>query len=199
MLCRVFLKETKKIFELIILEFFTSCNQQSLCSKVFICAAHVFPSPFQLWDTPQSLWHQDNLRTCYGRFLSVQILKMHYGKRRTSPRSRCLMAEKMLKKLHIAKTLRWWHFGIKKSRELVARKCYENLLLLSIPVHWSQLGQDCLFLPIERIRVTTQARLPISWEGYKLWFNLCRQVQIPIDTPKLSDSIDRDSVFTSKF
>ena len=38
-----FSREAKKIFKSKTLESFTSRNQQSLCTKVLICAAHVFP------------------------------------------------------------------------------------------------------------------------------------------------------------
>ena len=43
MLCCVFPGGTKKIFKSRTLESFISRNQPSLCSKVLICAAHVFP------------------------------------------------------------------------------------------------------------------------------------------------------------
>ena len=46
--------------------------------------------------------------------------------------------------------------------------------------------------------VTTWAGLLISWEGYKLWFDSHCRVQISIDAPRLPDSINWDSVFTSK-
>ena len=55
MLCYVFLGGTKKIFKSKTLKSFISRNQRSLCSKVFICATHVFPLILQLWDIFQAL------------------------------------------------------------------------------------------------------------------------------------------------
>ena len=51
----------------------------------------------------------------------------------------------------------WWeHFGIEKTRELVARKCYEDLQLLPIRISgWKD-------LLIGKTWVTTRAKLPMS-------------------------------------
>ena len=122
---------------------------------------------------------------------------MHFGRRYPSPGLRCLMAEKMLRELRITKVLGWRHFGIEKAWELVAKKCYKDLQLLLISVHQSRLGQNCLCLLIERTRVTTWAGLPMSWEGYELWYNPRHQVQIPIDAPRLPNLIDLDTIWPS--
>ena len=71
----------RKIFEPRTLESFTSYNQRSLCTKVFICGTHIL-------DTLWALWHQDNSRTCCARSPSAtSILEMRSKRRRPSPGS----------------------------------------------------------------------------------------------------------------
>ena len=85
---------------------------------------------------------------------------------------------------------------------------------LYLPIDQSQLGRDFLCLPIERTRVMTWTGLPMSIDRKDTSYDsilivvdrltkmvYSEPVQIPINAPRLPDSIvsDKDSVFTSKF
>ena len=75
---------SRKIFESRTLESFTSCNQRSLCTKVYLQNIRP-PLRFQLWDTLRVLRHQDDSRTCCARPSSaISILEMRFGKRHPS-------------------------------------------------------------------------------------------------------------------
>ena len=75
---------------------------------------------------------------------------------------------------------------IKKTRELVARKYYGDLQLLSMPTHCQKGTSYNSILVI------------IGWFTKMIHY---KSVQIPIDAPRLSDFIvnDWDPAFTSKF
>ena len=56
----------------------------------FVCKTHVFPLLLQLWDIPQALWHQDDLRTCCTCLSASHFLNSRYAfrKRTSKPRIR---------------------------------------------------------------------------------------------------------------
>ena len=64
------------------------------------------------------------------------------------------------------------HFGIKKSLRAYYQKRILGLQLLPIPIHQSQLGRNCLCLPMERIQVTTRAGLHMSTDWKDMSYNL---------------------------
>ena len=78
------------------------------------------------------------------------------------------------------------HFGIEKTRELIARKYYEDLQFLPIPTHRRKsTSYDSILVIVDQLQKMLRDE----------------PMQIPIDAPRLLDFIvsDRDSVFTSKF
>ena len=115
-----FPKGVRKIFEPRTLKSIASYNQRSLCTKVCLQNAR---SPFV-----------------------TSILEMRSGRKRPSKGSgqRCLTARRISRELCITKAcltflrsseLSWLagHFGIEKTRKLVAMKYYGDLQLVPIP------------------------------------------------------------------
>ena len=135
--------------------------------QVLICGTHILPPLPQHWDTLRALWHRDNSRTRCVRLPSAQILEMRSGRKRPKPRSRrrCLMAKRMSRELCIIKAcltflklskLSWlvgimmralWHW---ENSRTCCQERTPGLQSLPIPVHQSQLGRDCLCLPMGR-------------------------------------------------
>ena len=71
-------------------------------------SAHVFPPLFQLWDIPQTLRHQDDLRICCVRPSSHHILSVFFNfgnvlRKKSSQPGISFMAGGMTKKLYITK------------------------------------------------------------------------------------------------
>ena len=100
------------------------------------------------------------MRTRYARFPSPRILQMRSGRRRSSLRLRCLMARRMLREHHDKGTLALRKFEDflpeNSTRSAIATDAY---LAGKTPattqsssslagLHQSQLGSDCLCLPI---------------------------------------------------
>ena len=140
----------------------TSSSSLTPLHQVFICGTHVLPLLLQFW-----------------RYALEEDFQAQESGRR------CLMAGRMSREFFITKTPRWGHFGIETTRELVAKKYYEDLQLVPIPTHsWkdishnsggiahvyrlekheSRLGRDCLCLPIEKTRaIIRKQRNSTAW------------------------------------
>ena len=166
-LCCVFPKEVRKIFELRIFKSFTSRNQQSFCTKVFICVMHVLPPLLQFWRCSSE----------------EDIQSLRLGRKG-------LMAGRMSRKLHYEEgtlvTIQLKNLLLENLRKICSYR-YQYLLIakktqprLSMPTNWKDTSHDLGEI------------MYVYWlEGHELWFDPRRHRPAYKDGTSQADVDDR--------
>ena len=140
MLCHVFpINQREKIFKPRTFKSFTSCNQRSLCTKVFIGATQVLPPLLQFWGCApeEDVLVQDQFDGGEDIEGVVHLHGLSY----------------------VSKIIRT-EWTTEKTREFVARKYYGDLQLLPIPTHcWKGTNYDLILVIIGWLTKMIQYKL----------------------------------------